>query len=575
MPNFFTDNADLLFHFENLNVEEIVALTENNYQEAKIYNYAPINYSDALENYRKILEIVGDISANFIAHNATQIDQEGNTVIDGKVNYSKLLRDNLKQLTDAELMAVEFPRKYGGLNFPKTIYLIMIEMVSRADASLMNIFGLQDIAMTIRKFGSEEQRIEFLPGFASGKYTGAMALTEPDAGSDLQAVKLQAYQDDHGNWFLRGVKRFITNGGGEVLLVLARSEPGTKDGRGLSLFACYGGDGNKVVVRRVENKLGIHGSPTCELQFNDTPAVLIGKRKYGLIKYVMDLMNSARLGVSAQALGISQAAYEEALSYAKAREQFGQPIYNIPAVTNMLIDMRVTLETNRSLFYAASKWVDLRNKLEEHMERLKAEGKDYSKENERFKEAAKICALLTPITKYILTESANQICYDALQIHGGAGYMKDFTIERLARDARITNIYEGTSQMQIVAAIGGVTNDILANDFEAKENKVYKGALNKLAQYLKEIREIFLDCLKYVMEKNDSQLHDVTAKELVELYAYLYIGYLVLDESEINRRKIFIANRYITSALANARRNSELIKNEQHSDILHADDILS
>jgi alkylation response protein AidB-like acyl-CoA dehydrogenase len=575
MPNFFMDNTDLLFHFENLNMEEIVALTENNYQESKIYNFAPTNYPDALENYRKILEIVGDISANFIAPHATQIDEEGNTVIDGKVKYSKMLRDNLKQLADAELMAVEFPRKYGGLNFPKTIYLIMIEMVSRADASLMNIFGLQDIAMTIEKYGSEEQKMEFLPGFAAGKYTGAMALTEPDAGSDLQAVKLQAYQDDQGNWFLRGVKRFITNGGGDVLLVLARSEPAIKDGRGLSLFACYGGDGKTVVVRRIENKLGIHGSPTCELQFNDTPAVLIGKRKYGLIKYVMDLMNSARLGVSAQALGISQAAYEEALSYAKAREQFGQPIYNIPPVTNMLIDMRVTLETNRSLFYATSKWVDLRNKLEDYIERLKPEGKDYSKENERFKEAAKICALLTPITKYILTESANKICYDALQIHGGAGYMKDFTIERLTRDARITNIYEGTSQMQIVAAIGGVINDILANHFEAKEKKVYKGALNKLAQYLKEIREIFLDCLKYVIEKNDHHLHDITAKELVEFYAYLYTGYLVLDESEINRHKIFIANRYISNALANARRNLELIKNEQHSDILHADDILS
>jgi alkylation response protein AidB-like acyl-CoA dehydrogenase len=572
MPNFFSDNPDILFQFENLNFKDIVELTENFYEESKKYNYAPTNYADAIENYRKILEIVGDIAGNFIAPRAAAVDEEGNTIEEGKVVYAKGTQENLKQLADAELMSVEFQREYGGLNFPKTIYLMMVEIVSRADASLMNIFGLQDIAMTIEKFGDAEQRKEFLPGFSEGKFTGAMALTEPDAGSDLQAVKLQAYQNEEGEWFLRGVKRFITNGGGEVLLVLARSEPGTKDGRGLSMFACYGGE--SVVVRRIENKLGIHGSPTCELQFNDTPAVLIGKRKFGLIKYVMDLMNSARLGVSAQALGISQAAYEEALDYAKAREQFGQPIYNIPPVTNMLIDMRVTLETNRTLYYDACKWVDRRNKLEMHIDRLKEQGKNFQDETDKMKWASKVCNLLTPMTKFILTESANKITYDALQIHGGAGYMKDFTIERLARDARITNIYEGTSQLQIVAAMGGVINDLLADHFEEKMKKSYKGTLNKLANHLKEIREIFVDCLKYVQDKNDPTFQDVAAKELVELYSFLYIGFMVLDESEINRRKIFIANRYITNSLANARKNSEAIKNEQFSDLLHADEIL-
>jgi len=572
MPNFFTDNKDLLFHFENLHIEEIVALTEKNYIESEKYNYAPVNYNDALENYRKIMEIIGDIAGNFIAPRAAQIDLEGNTIENGKVVYAPGIRENLKQLSDAELMAVEFPREYGGLNFPKTIYMFLVEIVSRADASLMNIFGLQDIAMTICKFGDEEQRREFLPKFSSGEYTGAMALTEPDAGSDLQAVKLHAYQNDKGDWFLRGVKRFITNGGGEVLLVLARSESGTRDGRGLSMFACHGD--HTVVVRRLENKLGIHGSPTCELQFNDTPAVLIGKRKFGLIKYVMDLMNSARLGVSAQALGISQAAYEEAIKYAREREQFGKPIAEIPAVTDILINMRVTLETNRSLFYATSKWVDLRNQLEERVERLKGEGKSFSDELARMKHSQKVCDLLTPMTKYLLTESANKITYDALQIHGGAGYMKDFTVERLARDARITNIYEGTSQLQIVAATGGVLNDIMADEFERKAKKNYKGGLSKLTAYLTEIREIFLDCKKYLAEKNDSHFLEVAAKDLVELYTYLYVGYLVLDEAEINKRKIFIANRYIVNALANARKNAETIKNEQYADLLHADEIL-
>jgi alkylation response protein AidB-like acyl-CoA dehydrogenase len=572
MPNFFTDNPDLVFHFENLDIEELVALIENDYQEVATYNYAPTNYTDAMENYRKIIEIIGDIAANFIAPRASDVDKQGNRIEEGKVVYSKGLQENLRQLSEAELMAVEFPRRYGGLNFPKTIYMMMVEIVSRADASLMNIFGLQDIAMTISKFGDESQRQEYLPQFASGNYTGAMALTEPDAGSDLQAVKLQAYQDEKGEWYLRGVKRFITNGGGEVLLVLARSEPGTKDGRGLSLFACHGDD--TVIVRRLENKLGIHGSPTCELQFNDTPATLIGKRKFGLIKYVMDLMNSARLGVSAQALGISQAAYEEAVKYAREREQFGHAIINIPAVSNMLIDMRVTLETNRSLFYATSKWVDIRNQLEERIEQLKAENKSFSDETTRQKRAVKICDLLTPMAKYILTESSNQISYDALQIHGGAGYMRDFTIERLSRDARITNIYEGTSQLQIVAATGGVMNDLFAEHFEQKQKKVYKGTLTKLAKYLVEIREIFLDCRQYVEDKNDHHFHDVAAKELVDLYSYLYVGYLVLEEAEKNRRKVFIANRYITSALANARKNSETIKNEHYTDLLHAEDIL-
>lgn len=572
MPNFFTENPDLLFQFEHLNMEEIVEMAENNFAEASQYDYAPRDYADAMDNYRKVLEIVGDIAGNFIAPRAEAVDKEGCSFRDGKVFYARGTQENLERLAMAELMGMTLPRKYGGLNFPTTIYLMAIEIISRANASLMNLFGLQDIGETIHKFGSEEQMREFLPGFASGKFSGAMALTEPDAGSDLQAVKLHAYQDEQGNWYLRGVKRFITNGNGDVLLVLARSEPGTKDGRGLSLFVCYGDE--TVKVRRIENKMGIHGSPTCELQFNDTPAQLIGKRKFGLIKYVMDLMNGARLGVSAQAMGVSEAAYQEALKYARAREQFGRPIYYLPVVSNMLIDMRVTLESNRSLLYATARWVDLRDRLETKIARLKAEGKSFAEENTRLKNAVKIANLLTPMTKYVLTESANRICYDALQIHGGTGYMKEFPVERLARDARITNIYEGTSQMQIVAATGGVLNDILKDHFVQKERKEYKGNLEPLAEYLKEIREIFLDSLNYVLDKDDKHFQEVAARELVELYSYLYVGYLLLDEAETDERKIFIANRYIVRALAKARQNAEAIKNEQFSDLLHADKIL-
>jgi 3-(methylthio)propanoyl-CoA dehydrogenase len=572
MPNYFTENEDLQFHFNDIDLKEIVAIAEDDYKEAGRYNYAPTDYEDAMEGYRRILEIVGDIAGNFVLERAASVDNEGAVFNEGKVEYASGTKENLKRLAQADLMGMILPRKYGGLNFPFTIYMMAVEAVSRADASLMNLFGLQDIADTIKKFSTEEQREEFLPKFTTGEYSGAMALTEPDAGSDLQAVKLNAYQDEAGKWYLRGVKRFITNGNAEVLLVLARSEQGTKDGRGLSLFVCHGDE--TVKVRRIEHKLGIHGSPTCELQFNDTPAQLIGTRKMGLIKYVLDLMYRARMGVSSQALGISQAAYEEALKYAKEREQFGKAIINIPVIANMLVDMRVLLESNRSFFYNTCKQVDIKEKLEEKIEKLKEEGKPFSEEVARLKQITKVANILTPMSKYLLSEGSNKITYDSLQIHGGTGYMREFKVERLARDARITNIYEGTSQMQIVAASGGVINDLLADHFAEKESYPWQGGLARLAEYLKQIREIYKECLAYVVAKKDSQFQDVAAKDLVELYSYQITGYLLLDEAEKESRKVFIANRYIINSLACARKNAESIKNELFSDLLHVNKIL-
>ncbi|EFK96782.1 acyl-CoA dehydrogenase [sediment metagenome] len=572
MANFFTDNQDLLFQFERLNLKEVVDFYEENYKQSEKYNYAPINYEDAKENYRRILEITGDIAANYIAPRSPSIDDEGAVFKDGKVQYAKGTKESLDLLSKAELMGMILPRAYGGLNFPTTIYMVAVEMISRADASLMNIFGLQDIGRTIAEFGNNEQKQEFLPSFSSGKYTAAMALTEPDAGSDLQAVKLTAYQDEKGNWFLRGVKRFITNGNGEVLLVLARTEAGTKDARGLSMLVCYGDE--TVKVRRIEHKLGIHGSPTCELQFNDTPAQLVGSRRFGLLKYVMYLMNRARVGIGAQSLGIAQEAYEQALKYAKAREQFGKPIYNFPVVSNMLIDMRVSLEAFRSLFYNTCVWLDKKEMLEQMVDKLKLEKKPVAETNERLKEATKYLNLLTPLAKYFLSEGVNKICYDSMQIHGGTGYMHEFGIERLSRDARITNIYEGTSQLQVVAASGGVINDVFADHFTDCEKKEYKGSLINLLSVLKEIRELFADCLKYIKEKKDPNIQDVAAKDLVELYGYIYVGFLLLDEANEDQRKVFTARRYILDALTKARKNAEAIKNELYSDILYADTIL-
>jgi 3-(methylthio)propanoyl-CoA dehydrogenase len=572
MPNFFTDNPDIQFHFNSLDMKEVVSLIEGNYAEAKEFNYAPVNYEDALENFRKVLEVIGDIAGNNIAPRSAGIDRDGATFADGRVTYAEGMQKNLHELSQTDIMGLILPRAYGGLNFPFVYYMMSVEVLARADAALMNIYGLQDIGDTIRKFGSEDQCREFLPKIATGEHTGAMVLTEPDAGSDLQAVKMHAYQNDQGHWFLRGMKRFITNGNAQVLLVLARSEPGTKDGRGLSLFVCSAD--STVVVRRIENKLGIHGSPTCELQFNDTPAQLVGTRRYGLIKYVLDLMFRARMGVSGQALGISQAAYEEALKYARERRQFGKAICEIPMVSNMLIDMRVLLESNRSLFYSVGKCVDEKERMEDLIGKLKAAGKPTTDETVRLKHLTKIANLLTPITKYTLAESANKITYDALQIHGGTGYMKEFHVEQLARDARITNIYEGTSQLQIVAASGGTLNDVLGDHFDACAAKVYKGGLTKLSDHLKEIRQLFLQSLKYVIEKKDVGFQEVAAVDLVQMYSCMYIGYLLLDEAEIEPRKVFIANRYIVNSLANARKNSEAIRSELFGDLLHADEIL-
>jgi len=564
MPNYFTDNADLLFQFENLNIQEQVGILEDDYAQAEHFDYAPKSYDDAIDNYRRVLKMVGELTAEQIAPRASDVDIEGNVLVDGEVRYAKGIRQALDELTAAELMGATLPRKYGGLNFPTSIHMMTTEMISRADASLMNLYLLQDIADTICKYGSEEQREEFVAKLASGECTGAMVLTEPDAGSDLQAIKLHAYQNEDGNWFLRGVKRFITNGCADILLVLARSETDTKGARGLSLFVCYG---DTVKVRRLEHKLGINGSPTCELQFDDTPAQLIGKTKLGLIRYVMDLMNGARLGISAQALGIAEAAYAEALKYAGARKQFDKAIRDLPPVTNMLIDMRVALESNRALLYSTAKWVDLAGTLAERVEQLKEKGEPYSDDRKRMKKAVGISELLTPMTKYFLTESANRITYDALQIHGGTGYMKEFNIERHARDARITNIYEGTSQ--------GVLRDVLGEHFDAKGDATYPSELKKAADQLKTIRALFREAAAYVEAQEDRSVTDVAAKELVELYGFLHMGYLLLDDAGRDERKKLIANRFAVDALAKSRKNFESIMANQFSDLEHAAEILA
>ncbi|UCF16256.1 MAG: acyl-CoA dehydrogenase family protein, partial [Phycisphaerales bacterium] len=459
MANFYRDNQDIQFLFRHTDLAGSANVCEQGFKFASDFDYAPANADEAIQNYDMVLDSLGQLSAEFIAPRAEDVDRQGNVLNeDGTVTRAKGIAEALEKLAQAEVMGFTLPHRFGGLNFPNLVYSMAIEIVSRADAALMNIFGLQGIAETINAFASEEIKQQYLHDFGAGKVTGAMVLTEPDAGSDLQSIKVSGhdadkekpasvYQDAEGNWFVRGVKRFITNGCGEVLLVLARSEPDISDGRGLSLYLVERGPW--VKVRRLEDKLGIHGSPTCELFFSDAPAKLIGERQRGLITYVMSLMNGARVGIAGQSVGIAEAAYRVARDYASTRRQFAVAIEQLPAVRDMLIDMKTAIEAARALLYETSRVVDLEigfaKQLETKPPEDKAEAKELKNESRKYRRYA---AMLTPMSKYYCSEMCNSVTYDSIQVLGGSGYMRDYACERYARDARITTIYEGTSQLQ-------------------------------------------------------------------------------------------------------------------------------
>ena len=543
MGNFLTDNADLLYTLENLALEEITNLVENNYQYAQEYENAPVDFADAMDNYKRVLSVVGEVCADRIEPRSRTVDAEGPKFADGVVTYHPLTVKNLEDLTKAGVMGVILGHKYGGLNFPVSIYTMMTEMVSRADASLQNIFGLQDIAETINFFGNDEQKDNYLPKFAAGLVDGAMDLTEPDYGSDLQSVRLRAYQDENGNWFLNGMKRFITNGCAQVHLVLARSEEGTTDGRGLSMFICEACP--QLVVRRIEDKMGIHGVATCELQFNDVPAQLCGKRRMGLIRYVMSLMNGARVAISAQAIGIAEAAYRDARKYASEREQFKKSIDKFPAIYSMLSDMKVRLAASRALLYETTRVVDLRNAYTH----LAESGEATAEQRNLAKYYTKVAAILTPMCKAQATEASNKIAYDSIQIHGGTGYMKDFNAERYYRDARITNIYEGTTQLQVVAAIGGV----MQRDLDQRIDELAKCEMDeKFAAYatkLLALRDKQRQAVEFVSNLKNAEYHDLMARNLVEMETYIFVGLLLIRDAKASASRAAIAERYVLDAL--------------------------
>jgi len=531
MANFFTDNDDIRFLFEHLNLAEVARVQERDFFDARAgVDYAPADEADAIDNYRRVLEIVGDLAANTIAPRAEQIDREGNTLNeDGTVTLHPLVQDNLRRLAQADLMGFTLPRKYGGLNCPNLIYTMAIEIVSRADASLMNIFGLQGIAETINAFADDAIKDEYLPRFARGEVTGAMVLTEPDAGSDLQAVRLKAIEEN-GQWYLRGVKRFITNGCGEVLLVLARSEPDISDGRGLSLYITERNP--RVRVRHLEHKLGIHGSPTCELVFDECPARLIGQRQRGLITYVMALMNGARVGIAAQSLGIGEAAYRLARTYANSRRQFGGPIERLPAVAEMITDMKIHLEAARALTYETSRICDLENNNNIVLEFYPPTDAAETKERKQLAKTLKrLNGMLTPMAKYYASEMCVKLADTCIQVLGGSGYMQDYPAERYLRDARITTIYEGTSQLQIVAAVRGVCSGAFEKRVLEFEEINYDDALlAELKEKLREGRSHVLNAINYVKSQGTDYL-DLMGRRLVDAAISVLVGHLFLQQA--------------------------------------------
>ncbi|MEZ5125394.1 MAG: acyl-CoA dehydrogenase family protein [Thermoleophilia bacterium] len=550
MSNFYTDNPDLHATLRRLDLAPVVRLREDDYEQAQAFPYAPRDYEDALDSYGRALEIVGEIAGEFVEPRAEGVDRAGSLLVDGEVCYAPGISEALERLRQADLMGITLPRQYGGLNFPVTVSVMIVEMVSRADPALMNIFGLQDIAETVNKFASDEIKKAYLPRFASGEVTGSMALTEPEAGSDLQNVQLKATLMDDGTWRLNGVKRFITNGCGRLSLVLARSEDGTTDARGLSMFL-YERD-EHMRIRRLEDKLGIHGSPTCELQFDDAPALLVGERRRGLTTYVMSLMNGARLAIAAQAQGIAEAAYRAATKYSRERIQFGAPIGDLTAVRAMLADMKVGIEAARALLYETALIVDTKESLEHRLEQIargdaSADDATIKAMRTDLKHHTRLAALFTPMAKACCTEMANTVAYESLQIHGGSGYMRDFAVERHTRDARITNIYEGTTQLQVVAAIGGILGGTLSarlDEYDAED----LGATPELLERVRHMRTRLLEAIVKVRELDDVRFRDFHARRLVEMAIDIASSYLILRTAQDDARKLLVARYFIDGA---------------------------
>lgn len=540
--NYYTDNPVLRHYLNHPLFRRIVEMRERNFAEAEKYDYAPVDFEEAVAGYEQVLTLVGELCAEVVAPNAATVDTTGPTLKEGRVEYAPASEENMQMFRKAGLMGISIPRQYGGLNFPTTIFTMLEDLVARADAGFGNLWGLQECAETINSFGTEEQRERYLPRIASGE-TMSMDLTEPDAGSDLQSVRLKAtYNEAEGRWYLNGVKRFITNGDADIHLVLARSEEGSTDGRGLSLFI-YDKRNGGVHTRRIEDKMGIHGSPTCELVYNNAPAELCGSRKMGLIKYVMALMNSARIGIATQSVGLSEAAYSEAVGYADNRKQFGREIKNFAPVYEMLGEMKARLDASRSLLYATARNVDMTS----CFEILARERSLTPEERQEAKAFSRVADALTPIVKGMGSEICNRNAYDSIQVHGGSGYMKDYTCERLYRDARITSIYEGTTQLQVVAAIRYATNGFYSTLLDEYLAEEVSPAMAPVRERIVKMAEIYRTAVARAQSFGCQETNDFLSRRIYEMASYCIMSALLMLDASANEELFASSARRFTA----------------------------
>ena len=562
MANYYSDHPEIEFHLNHPLMKRVVDLKERNYVEKDQFEDAPVNYEDAIENYKRLLDITGDVAANIIEPNSEDVDLEGPHLENGRMIYASKTFENLDATRKAGLWGLSMPRRYGGLNLPNAIFSMASEIIAAADAGFQNIWSLQSCIDTLYEFGSEEQRQKYIPRICAGE-TMSMDMTEPDAGSDLQRVMLKATQDEDGTWHLNGVKRFITNGDSDIHLVLARSEEGTKDGRGLSMFIYDKRDGG-VTVRHIEHKLGIHGSPTCELVYKNAKAELCGNTRLGLIKYVMALMNGARLGIAAQSVGVEQEAYNEGLAYAKERAQFGEKIINFPAVYDMLSRMKAKLDAGRSLLYCCARYVDIYKALED----IARDSKLTPEERQEMKKYTRLADAFTPLAKGMNSEYANQNAYDAISIHGGSGFIMEYKCQRLFRDARIFSIYEGTTQLQVVAAIRYITNGTYLNIIKEMLESEVSDDLKALKARVAKLADLYEAAINKVKEANDQAVHDFLARRLYNMTGDIVMSLLILDDAT-KSPELFAksANVYVRMAEEEVLGHSAYIQNFQAEDL--------
>ena len=541
--NYYTDHPEIAFHLNNPLMKRIVDLKERDYADKDTYADAPVNFEDAIENYKRLLDITGDVAANIIEPNSEAVDLEGPHLVDGRMQYASKTYENLDATRKAGLWGISMPRRFGGLNVPNIVFSMLSEVISAADAGFQNVWSLQSCIDTLYEFGSKEQQEKYIPRISKGE-TMSMDLTEPDAGSDLQRVMLKATQDADGTWRLNGVKRFITNGDSDIHLVLARSEEGTRDGRGLSMFIYDKNDGG-VTVRHIENKLGIHGSPTCELVFKNAKAELCGERRLGLIKYVMSLMNGARLGIAAQSVGVEQEAYNEALAYAKEREQFGKKIITFPAVYDMLSRMKAKLDAGRSLLYQTARYVDIYKALED----ISRDRKLTPDERKEMKKYSRLADAFTPMAKGMNSEYANQNAYDAISVHGGSGFIMEYKSQRLYRDARIFSIYEGTTQLQVVAAVRYITNGTYLNIIKEMAQEEVGDDMKALKTRVEKLIPLYEEAVNKVKEDGNQDEHDFLARRLYDMTSDIIMSLLIIrDANEAPELFAKSANVYVRAA---------------------------